>query len=99
MGNEQSANERRDADVGGIPVLQSEENPVLKKVFLIGESGTGAKTTLLDRLVTGEWHESYVSTIGCDHRVSVDGKSADLQIWDTGTGMTPSLSRGPLFDY
>jgi small GTP-binding protein len=57
----------------------------LFKVLLIGESGVG-KTALLLRLCDNVFCSSHLSTIGIDFKIktmSVDGKRAKVQLWDT----------------
>ncbi|MFX0069992.1 MAG: Rab family GTPase [Candidatus Hermodarchaeota archaeon] len=54
------------------------------KVCIFGDGGVG-KTTLVNRYLTGVFHDSYRITIGADFfvkRIKIDGKKISLQIWD-----------------
>jgi len=55
------------------------------KVLVLGESGVG-KTSIIRRFTEGQFHNSYISTIGIDSRskvVTVGDEKVRLQIWDT----------------
>lgn len=55
------------------------------KILIVGESGCG-KTSVLNRLVGGEFTYNNVSTVGVDFQtknISFDGKEVTMQIWDT----------------
>jgi len=57
----------------------------LLKVIILGDSGVG-KTSLMNRYHSGKFTGQYKATIGADFlskEVTVDGKTATLQIWDT----------------
>eukprot|EP00042_Codosiga_hollandica_P048994 m.560130 g.560130 ORF g.560130 m.560130 type:complete len:206 (-) comp57785_c0_seq17:216-833(-) len=57
----------------------------LFKVVLIGDSGVG-KSSLLFRLVSGDFGDAYRATIGVDFKIRTinsDGALVTLQIWDT----------------
>ena len=56
------------------------------KILLIGSSGTGAKTSLMYRMVDNVFEEVIMPTIGVDYKIySVETKYGiiKLQIWDT----------------
>ena len=55
------------------------------RILLLGSSGTGAKTSLLNRIVDNAFDE-YVPTIGVDlkfYNVTTNNGIVRLQIWDT----------------
>ena len=63
----------------------SAEYDYLFKVLLIGNSGVG-KSSLLVRFTDDVFTDNFMPTIGVDFKIktlTVDGKSAKLQIWDT----------------
>ena len=60
------------------------ENVDYQKIIIIGSSGVG-KTSILERLITGEFQQT-TSTTGVDFKkftIDVNGKKVDLRIWDT----------------
>ncbi|MES1920695.1 GTP-binding protein [Bonamia ostreae] len=61
------------------------QNELLYKLLLIGDSGVG-KSSLLLRFTDGSFEKSFISTIGVDFKIKktkVDDKNVKLQIWDT----------------
>ena len=60
-------------------------NIKLFKLLLLGESGTGAKTSLLHRYIDNSFPSGTISTIGFDSRIKIvqtDFGAIKLQIWD-----------------
>ena len=60
-------------------------NIKLFKLLLLGESGTGAKTSLLHRYIDNSFQSSTISTIGIDFKIKMvytDFGAIKLQIWD-----------------
>ena len=60
-------------------------NIKLFKLLLLGESGTGAKTSLLHRYIDNSFQSSTIATIGIDSRIKIvqtDFGAIKLQIWD-----------------
>ncbi len=64
----------------------SNDVPVMK-VFFSGEGGVG-KSTMIERIVTGQFNPNLIMTIGVNHAVkdmqTTDGRNVTLQIWDIG---------------
>uniref|UniRef100_A0A914QFW7 Uncharacterized protein n=1 Tax=Panagrolaimus davidi TaxID=227884 RepID=A0A914QFW7_9BILA len=61
------------------------EYDYLFKLLLIGDSGVG-KSCLMSRFADDTYTESFISTIGFDHKIRIielEGKTIKLQIWDT----------------
>ena len=61
-------------------------NIKLFKLFLLGESGTGTKTSLLHRYTDNIFNAENLPTIGFDYRIKIvqtDFGAIKLQIWDT----------------
>lgn len=68
------------------------------KLIIIGDAGIG-KTSLLDKYVNNRFKNEYQATIGSDflaRKIHIDGKSIDLQIWDTA-GQEQFQSLGNIF--
>ncbi|EFC46263.1 ran family small GTPase, partial [Naegleria gruberi] len=73
----------------------------LFKVIVIGDSSVG-KTSLLNKMVSGTFTDSFMPTVGVDLKVrflTIDGKNIKLQIWDTAgqeryRNLTKSYYRG-----
>ena len=56
------------------------------KIILLGPSATGAKSSLMIRMVENNFYESIVPTIGVEFKilnVLTENGTAKLQIWDT----------------
>lgn len=70
----------------------------IRKCLLVGDGGTG-KTSLITRLLTGEFSSAYSATVGYEvHRLTVSPKASSakvtLHVWDV-SGQTSS---GPLLE-
>ena len=65
---------------------QSENNELLYKILLLGDSSVG-KTCFLMRYTDNTYQEIHMSTIGIDNKFKdvelEDGKKVKIQIWDT----------------
>lgn len=62
----------------------AEDGEYIAKVLLAGDSRVG-KSSLLRRIAEGEFHDSYISTIGVDFKIiraRVRGKWYRVQLWD-----------------
>lgn len=55
------------------------------QIMLIGASGVGAKSSFMEFLTTGKFHESFISTVGVDFRViekEIQGIPRKIKVWD-----------------
>ena len=70
---------------GSKPVaLLNVQGTLSPKIVFVGESATGAKTSLIFRILNNTFPKDVPSTIGASfslHRVNVDGKQFKLEIW------------------
>ncbi|CAH8509403.1 unnamed protein product [Schistosoma turkestanicum] len=88
----------------------ADEESIRIKIILLGDSGVG-KTSLIRRFVDDRFIQNEVATIGFDfkpYQTIVDGKTIQLNIWDTAGAerysgyLTPSFYRhahGALYVY
>ena len=71
---------------GNFNIIKKNSKKIYKILF-VGGSSTGAKTSLVNRLISNSFNESNCSTIGLEYKFkSIDLKSGNkitLQIWDT----------------
>src|SRR3989338_3416286 len=72
--------------VSAHPLLGTNSFAAQIRVILLGESGTG-KTSISNRVATGDYRELVPSTIGVAYRrfkfTTLSGTTADLAMWDT----------------
>lgn len=68
------------------------------RVVLVGDSSVG-KTSILNRLILDKFNNSEQSTVGANYHIysqEVDGKTIEIQLWDTA-GQEKYRSLGPIY--